>query len=259
MLYIESFGNPRKFARTARRVGARIPVLTVHAGRSEAGQQAAASHTAAIATPLVSREALFEQAGIIATPGFGELVEVTALLAYPATAGRAHRRDRVQRRRRRRARRRRLHRPRACRASSAGPGSGISCTRSSPGGGAVTGPVDTTATVSLTTSARCSRLLTADEDVDAIIALVLRTGATGDLVAAITDADIRRPARRRRPRPGGGGPAASTRKDGKIPAYAYPEAAAGALARAARYGEWRAAPHAWCPRFADVDAAEARP
>src|SRR5690242_10720067 len=78
VLYIESFGNPRKFARTARRVGARMPVLTVHAGRSEAGQQAAASHTAAIATPLVSREALFEQAGIIATPGFGELVEATA-------------------------------------------------------------------------------------------------------------------------------------------------------------------------------------
>ncbi|HXC80277.1 MAG TPA: GNAT family N-acetyltransferase, partial [Trebonia sp.] len=81
VLYIESFGNPRKFVRTARRVGVRMPVLTVHAGRSEAGQQAAASHTAAIATPLVSREALFEQAGIIATPGFGELVEVTALLA----------------------------------------------------------------------------------------------------------------------------------------------------------------------------------
>ncbi|MGC1565730.1 MAG: GNAT family N-acetyltransferase, partial [Trebonia sp.] len=33
VLYIESFGNPRKFARTARRVGARLPVLTVHAGR----------------------------------------------------------------------------------------------------------------------------------------------------------------------------------------------------------------------------------
>ncbi|MFZ0161953.1 MAG: GNAT family N-acetyltransferase, partial [Trebonia sp.] len=81
VLYIESFGNPRKFARTARRVGARLPVLTVHAGRSEAGQQAAASPTAAIATSLVSREALFEQAGIIATPGFGELVEATALLA----------------------------------------------------------------------------------------------------------------------------------------------------------------------------------
>jgi acyl-CoA synthetase (NDP forming) len=81
VLYIESFGNPRKFARTARRVGMRIPVLTVHAGRSEAGQRAAASHTAAVASPLVSREALFEQAGIIATRGFGELLDAAAFLA----------------------------------------------------------------------------------------------------------------------------------------------------------------------------------
>jgi acyl-CoA synthetase (NDP forming) len=81
VLYIESFGNPRKFARTARRVGQKIPVLTVHAGRSEAGQHAAASHTAAVATPLVSREALFAQAGIITTGSLGELLDAAALLA----------------------------------------------------------------------------------------------------------------------------------------------------------------------------------
>ena len=40
-----------------------------------------ATNTAAVASPLVSREALFEQAGIIATPGFGELIEACALLA----------------------------------------------------------------------------------------------------------------------------------------------------------------------------------
>jgi len=40
-------GNPRKFGRTARHIGAHMPVLTVHAGRSEAGQRTAASHTAA--------------------------------------------------------------------------------------------------------------------------------------------------------------------------------------------------------------------
>jgi acyl-CoA synthetase (NDP forming) len=57
LLYIESFGNPRKFGRTARRVGMKMPVLTVHARRSEAGQRAAASHTAAVASPLVTREA----------------------------------------------------------------------------------------------------------------------------------------------------------------------------------------------------------
>ena len=68
VLYLESFGHPRRFARTARRVTAKVPVLTVHAGRSAPGQRAAASHTAAAAAPLITRQALFEQAGIIATP-----------------------------------------------------------------------------------------------------------------------------------------------------------------------------------------------
>src|SRR5262249_56732404 len=49
---------------------------------------AAASHTAAAATPLVTQEALFGQTGIIAVPGLGELVEVAALLAaQPLPAG----------------------------------------------------------------------------------------------------------------------------------------------------------------------------
>ena len=63
VLYVESFGSPRKFARTARRVGQQMPVLTVVGGRSAAGQRAAASQTAAAATPLVTQEALFAQAG----------------------------------------------------------------------------------------------------------------------------------------------------------------------------------------------------
>src|SRR3984885_11049479 len=85
VLYIESFGNPRKFARTARRVSAAMPVLTVLAGRSAAGQQTAGRPAA----PLVSREALFEQAGVIITRGYGELLGATALLApQPVPAGR---------------------------------------------------------------------------------------------------------------------------------------------------------------------------
>ena len=74
VLYIKSFGNPRKFGRNARRVSASMPVLTVLAGQQE--------------IPLVSREALFEQAGVIAVRGFGELIEATALLAtQPVPAG----------------------------------------------------------------------------------------------------------------------------------------------------------------------------
>jgi acyl-CoA synthetase (NDP forming) len=87
-MYIESFGKPRKFARTARRVAASMPVLAVEAGRSEARQRAAASHTAAVAAPLVTREALFQQADVIVVPGFGDLIETAALLAtQPVPSG----------------------------------------------------------------------------------------------------------------------------------------------------------------------------
>jgi len=86
---------------------------------------------------------------------------------------------------------------------------------------------------------------------------VLRTGATGDLLSAIEDADLgltlavvvlNQPEAVR---------TLDTRR-GKVPAYAYPEAAARALARAARYAQWRGAPHAVVPAFADVDAERGR-
>ncbi|MFL6116318.1 MAG: GNAT family N-acetyltransferase [Catenulispora sp.] len=80
LLHLESFGNPRKFARYARRVARTKPVLTVAAGRSAAGSRAAASHTAAAVTPGITRDALFRQAGVIATRSVAELVETAALL-----------------------------------------------------------------------------------------------------------------------------------------------------------------------------------
>src|SRR5215467_4047811 len=89
VMYLESLGRPRKFARIARRVSAHIPVLTVHAGRSTPGQRAAASHTAAVAAPLITRQALFEQAGVIATSSLGALLDTAVLLAnQPVPAGR---------------------------------------------------------------------------------------------------------------------------------------------------------------------------
>ncbi|HZR47950.1 MAG TPA: GNAT family N-acetyltransferase [Streptosporangiaceae bacterium] len=247
VLYIESFGNPRKFARTARRVGASMPVLVVDAARSEAGQQAAASHTAAAASPLVSREALFEQAGIIALPGLGELIETTAFLAtQPVPAGRT-----------------------VAIVSNVG-GAGVLAADACadlgltvhrprglnrrklrtliPDTGAVTGPVDTTAAIGGDDFRQVLELIAADETVDAMIALVLPTGATGDLVAAIEQAKVTVPF------------AAvvldqaeSVRLlDERIPSYAYPEAAAAAIARAASYGAWRTAPRGEVPSFPDV-------
>ena len=87
VLYVESFGKPRKFAGTARRVAQRMPVLTVIGARSPAGHRAA-SHTAAAATPLASQEAMFDLAGVIAATSLGELVDTAALLAcQPLAAG----------------------------------------------------------------------------------------------------------------------------------------------------------------------------
>ena len=251
VLYIESFGNPRKFARTARRVGARMPLLTVHVGRFAASQHAAASHTAA--APLAGREALFEQAGIIVTQGLGELVEVAALLAtQPIPAGRTV--------------------AIVSNVGSAGVLAADACadlgltvhspngaTRRKlrtliPGTGVVTGPVDTTGVISGEGFRQCLELVAADEDVHAVIALVLPTGATGDLVGAIRQADISVPLAAVVLNQ-----AESVRVlDPAIPAYAYPEAAAGALARAARYGAWRTEPRGEVPAFPDARAADAR-
>jgi acyl-CoA synthetase (NDP forming) len=256
VLYIESFANPRKFARTARRVGARIPVITVHAGRSEAGQRAAATHTSSTATPLVTREALFEQAGIVATPSFGELMGATALLAtQPPPIGRT-----------------------VAIVSNVG-GAGVlaadACTDLGltvhhprgkteqllralvPDGGSVSGPVDTVATVSADDFRQALEVLAADEDVHAIIALVLRTGATGDLLSAIEDAELSVPLAVVVLNQPEAVRTIDTRR-GKVPAYAYPEAAARALARAARYAEWRGTPHAVAPALADVDPERGR-
>jgi acyl-CoA synthetase (NDP forming) len=87
LLHLESFGNPRKFARYARRVARTKPVLTVAAGRSTAGRRAAASHTAAAVTPTVTREALYRQAGVIPARSVAELIETSALLTTQPLPG----------------------------------------------------------------------------------------------------------------------------------------------------------------------------
>ncbi|HYA50579.1 MAG TPA: GNAT family N-acetyltransferase, partial [Streptosporangiaceae bacterium] len=80
VLYLESIRNPRQFARTARGVARTMPVLTVNVGRSATGQQLAGAR-ATTATPLLTRQALFGQAGVIAAANLGELLDSAALLA----------------------------------------------------------------------------------------------------------------------------------------------------------------------------------
>ena len=79
-LYLESFGNPRKFARIARRVGAGKPIVALTAGRTSSGARGAQSHTAAAATPDVVISALLEGAGVIKVDHLDELLDVSAVL-----------------------------------------------------------------------------------------------------------------------------------------------------------------------------------
>jgi len=79
-LYLESFGNPRRFARIARALARRKPVIAVVSGRSSAGQRAGASHTAAAASPDVAVDTLCAQAGIIRTDHLGEMLDAARML-----------------------------------------------------------------------------------------------------------------------------------------------------------------------------------
>jgi acyl-CoA synthetase (NDP forming) len=284
ILYVESFGSPRKFAATARQVGQRMPVLTVIGGRSAAGQRAAASHTAAAATPLATQQALFAQAGIIAVSSLGELVEAAALLAcQPLPAGN-----------------------RVAIVSNAG-GAGVlaadACTDNGlevvklsaptqrrlrgllPATAEVAGPVNTTAAVTTDSFRACLELIAADTGVDAVIAVTVPT-AISDLRTAVAAAVISKPVAvalleqaesvrlLRREAAAGQGAAQSQRRgeavgepgDGAagtpavygLPAYAYPEGAARALGHAVRYRAWRDRQAGHPPELSGLRAADAR-
>ena len=89
LLYVESFGNPRKFAELARRVARSKPILAVKSGTTASGARAASSHTAALAGSEAAVDALFHQAGVIRAGSLEELVGVATLLSsQPAPRGR---------------------------------------------------------------------------------------------------------------------------------------------------------------------------
>ncbi|MFF6995516.1 GNAT family N-acetyltransferase [Streptomyces sp. NPDC008313] len=262
LLHLESFGNPRAFSRTARRVTRRLPVLTVDAGRTDAGRRAAASHTAAAATGTMTRQALFEQAGITATRSIGELLETAALFhSQPLATG-----------------------TRVVVVTNAG-GAGVlaadACAESGltlpapgpelvddllavlPAGAAVANPVDVTAAVTEDELRACLERLVTHPGVDAVLVALVPTAVateTGDdLVRAVT----RGPGRRAKP-------VAVVRleqdvpvtllpvTDGEtIPSYAEPLAAARALAHAARRTAWLARPAGTVPGPDGVDPGRA--
>ncbi len=89
LLYLESFGNPRHFARIARRVATKKPIIAVKSGSTPAGARAASSHTGALATSDVASDVLFRNAGIIRVNAVEELFNVATLLStQPLPRGR---------------------------------------------------------------------------------------------------------------------------------------------------------------------------
>jgi acyl-CoA synthetase (NDP forming)/GNAT superfamily N-acetyltransferase len=248
LLYVESIRNPTKFARTARHVGRSVPVLTVIVGRSITGRRLAGARAAA-ATPLLTRQALFEQAGVIAVANLGELLDTAVLLAsQPAPAG-----PRVAV----------VSNTRGAAVVAADACGDVGLQVASlagdtqralrdllPRDATMTGPVDTTLLIGPGTFRRCLELAGADPGVDAVLALTT-TSAGSDPVPEVSAARLPVPIAatvldqvevvRLLRAPGGGSPA--------VPAYAYAESAAHALGHAARYGMWRAIPPGTVPHL----------
>jgi acetyl coenzyme A synthetase (ADP forming)-like protein len=247
LLYLESFGNPRKFGQIARRVSTGKPVIAVKSGRTAAGHRAASSHTGAmVAASDTTVDALFAHAGVIRTETIGEMFDVAGLLSrQPLPAG-----DRV-----------------AVVTNAGGPGilSADALVAQNlrvepladatqralrdvlPREASVGNPVDMIASASAEDYARVLELVVADPGVDAVISLFVRPLATraADVAAAIESVTGRGVARATPvlavflgadrpvpPPPGQPG----------VPVFASPEEAARALGHAVRHARRRAAP-----------------
>ena len=257
LLYLESFGNPKKFSEIARRVAKTKPIVAVKAGRSTAGSRAAASHTGALASSDVVVDALFRQAGVIRTERLEELFDVAALLAnQPVPRG-----GRV-----------------AILTNAGGPGilaadaceaNGLTmpvlseATRAElrsflPAAASVGNPVDMLASAPPDHYRRSLAAILRDDNVDSVIAIFIPPLVTDPGAVAVALAERARGAHGK-PVLGvfmraDGAPAALS----PIPSYAFPESAALALARVTGYGRWRAKPIEAPPVLDRFDRAQIR-
>ncbi|MEK6304590.1 MAG: GNAT family N-acetyltransferase [Acidobacteriota bacterium] len=262
LLYLESFGNPKKFSRLARRIGRTKPIVVVKSGRSTAGARAASSHTGALlAASDVTVDALFRQAGVIRTDTLEELFDVASLLAnQPVPKG-----------------------SRIGIVTNAG-GPAILCADACesegltvpmldakskaalreflPSEASVTNPVDMIASATADDYAKAIRIVAEDPNVDALVViftppLVTRAeDVARAIVGAVRGCESCKPvvtvflsAR--------GVPDELRTTDLRIPSFAFPEAAATALARVAHYGEWREKPQSEPAQFDNLRRDEA--
>ncbi len=250
LLYLESFGNPRRFARIARRVARSKPILAMKSGTTGAGRRAASSHTAALAGSESAVEALFRQAGVIRAETLGELVDVAALLSsQPIPRG-----------------------PRVAVLTNAG-GLGILCADACEAAGlelpalaeetqarlrevlpaeaSVANPIDMLGSATAASYELVLPIVLRDPGVDAAIALFVppvavdenAVGAAISAAARTTDKPLLSSFISAK-----GAPATLT-----VPSFAYPEAAARALGRAVERSRWLRRPAGVVPEL-DVES-----
>lgn len=247
LLYLESFGNPRKFARLAPEVSRRKPIVAVKAGRSESGRRAAASHTAALANLDVAVDALFAQAGVIRTNTLSELFDVASLLSsQPVPAG-----GRI-----------------GVVTNAGGPGImladaceafgltlpelGEDTARALraflPPHAGLSNPVDMTAPAAADDYRRAIAIVGNDANVDAVIAMYVPPMVTEPhsiataIAAGAGEVPDGKPVAAVFLSNAGTIPELAAGPRRRVPAYDYPENAARALAAATRYGRWCARP-----------------
>jgi acetyl coenzyme A synthetase (ADP forming)-like protein len=257
LMYVESFGNPRRFGRLARRVARTKPILALKSGSTATGQKAASSHTAALAGSEAAVNALFHQAGVIRATSLEELVDVAALLSHqPEPKGR-----------------------RVAVLTNAG-GLGILCADACEAAGlnlprlgdetraalaallspeaSIENPVDMLGGSTAQTYAAALPLLLADVQVDAAVVLFVPTvTATADEVAEAIDAATAAAATEKPVLAvvlsASGIPAALRSEGAHVAAFHYPESAARALGRLAERAEWLRQPYGTVPELEGVD------
>ena len=243
LLYLETFGNPRKFARVARRLARRKPVVVLKSRARALGLSGAG---AGPTDPGL--EALFESSGVIRVDNLDQMFGIAQPLAYqPLPAGR--------------------------RVAIVGNSSALGVLAADACGAAglevVDGwPVDLGPETSPAALAGALREAAADPRVDAVLVVfipVLSTPGTAyadALVEAAASTEVPVvstflaatgvPERLRRAGPGGAaGP-------GSVPSYSSPEEAAYALGRVAAYAQWRRTPGGALPTLPGVDEKAAR-
>jgi acetyl coenzyme A synthetase (ADP forming)-like protein len=266
LLYLESFGNPRRFARLARRIGRTKPIVCVKAGRTRAGSRAAGSHTAALAASDTAVDALFRQTGVLRADTLNEMFDIAACLeSQPLPAGR-----RV-----------------AIVTNAGGPGilavdaceaAGLAVVEFSPDTRArlaeflpaeasIGNPVDMIASAGPAEYRRAIEIALTAHDADALIVIFTPVDfeRTADTVQAIRDGIIegRRAGATNKPilavllaEPGRSKPLAAGGE--RVPAYAFPENAARALGKVAAYANWREQPPGLLWTFEDIRVDDAR-